>query len=447
MLKIGEFSKIAQVSIKTLRYYDQMGLLNPSHIDRFTGYRYYALSQLDRLNRILALKDLDFSLDQIQGLLNVNMPEETMRGMLENKSSELRERLNEDQARLLRVENRLKQLAEGSGHLQAAVVMKSAPHLLLATIRQTLPTQSNLISWQNSCLKLIHTYLADKDLNAQGPDILIYHQDEYRETDLDVEVGTVVRETRHSQEKILTEAGLQFRVLPGANQLASAIHQTKTVMLWETYALLAEWTQSNGYHATGPWRELIYQQEEPIQETVVEVQRPVMKANQYYSQLEVISMEPKIVKKDGFTMVGLRYFGTNQNQEISRMWGQFNQRMEDMGGLPNDTGEAAIGLCITPEDAPVEDGFEYVAGLPVSKVGDVPEGFVVRGVPAYTYAVFTHKGDLASLAGTYEYIYETWLPQSGYQLAAKLDFEYYNEEFKDFAPDSVFYIYIPIEKV
>ena len=58
MLKIGEFSKLAQVSVKTLRYYDALGLLRPDWVDRYTGYRYYALQQLPRLNRILALREL-----------------------------------------------------------------------------------------------------------------------------------------------------------------------------------------------------------------------------------------------------------------------------------------------------------------------------------------------------------------------------------------------------
>ncbi len=71
---------------------------------------------------------------------------------------------------------------------------------------------------------------------------------------------------------------------------------------------------------------------------------------------------------------------------------------------------------------------------------------MVREVPEHTYAVFAHEGELASLSKTYEYIYEVWLPQSGYALASKMDFEYYDQDFKDFAPDSVFYIYIPIEE-
>ena len=65
MLKIGDFSSLSQVSIKTLRYYDERGLLSPAHVDPQTGYRYYSASQLSRLHRILALKDLGFSLEQI----------------------------------------------------------------------------------------------------------------------------------------------------------------------------------------------------------------------------------------------------------------------------------------------------------------------------------------------------------------------------------------------
>jgi DNA-binding transcriptional MerR regulator len=58
MLKIGDFSRLGQVTVKTLRHYGQLGLLKPAWIDRYTGYRYYSLEQLPRLNRILALKEL-----------------------------------------------------------------------------------------------------------------------------------------------------------------------------------------------------------------------------------------------------------------------------------------------------------------------------------------------------------------------------------------------------
>ncbi len=82
MIKIGELSKLAQVPIATLRYYDQVGLLKPIQVDDFTGYRYYSVNQLPRLNRILALKGLGFTLEQIAGALDEGLAVEQMRGML-----------------------------------------------------------------------------------------------------------------------------------------------------------------------------------------------------------------------------------------------------------------------------------------------------------------------------------------------------------------------------
>lgn len=445
MLRIGEFSKISQVSVKTLRYYDEIGLLKPTQIDRFTGYRYYTLMQLPRLNRILALKDLDFSLDQVKELLNTDLSKKALRSMLRKKSDDLRQRVQDESLRLLRLENRLQQLEE-SVITQSPVVLKSAPNYLVATVRQTLPTHEALAEWQKAELAKIHEHLKGMGETAAGPDILIYHQEAFCDVDVDVEVGTILREITASIEGDPDGSSIRIHTLYRATELATAIHLPSVSTLANTYASLSHWTQVNGFRPVGSWRELIYAQEKPAPERVIEVQRPVMKAIEYYSPLEVKEMEPKIVTKPGFTVVGMRYFGKNENQEIPAMWGRFNQRIEEIGGMPNETGEACIGLCITPEDSPVEDGFEYIAGYMAGKVEDIPEDFVVRHVPEHTYAVFPHKGDLPSLGKTYEYIYETWLPQSGYKLAAKLDFEYYNEDFKDFAPDSVFYIHIPIEK-
>ena len=79
MIKIGEFSKLVQVPVATLRYYDQVGLLKPIEVDRFTSYRYYSVSQLPRLHRILALKGLGFSLEQIGVVLNEGLTPEQIR--------------------------------------------------------------------------------------------------------------------------------------------------------------------------------------------------------------------------------------------------------------------------------------------------------------------------------------------------------------------------------
>ena len=85
MLKIGDFSKLSLVSVKALRYYDELGLLKPVQVDEFTGYRYYSTSQLTRLNRILALKDLGLALEQIAQLLDQDLTPDQVRGMLKLK--------------------------------------------------------------------------------------------------------------------------------------------------------------------------------------------------------------------------------------------------------------------------------------------------------------------------------------------------------------------------
>ena len=99
MFKIGDFSRLSCVPVKTLRYYDELGLLRPAHVDRFTGYRYYAIDQLPRLNRILALKDLGFSLDQTIQLLNDELTPAQMREILRMKQAELHQRVRDEQAR------------------------------------------------------------------------------------------------------------------------------------------------------------------------------------------------------------------------------------------------------------------------------------------------------------------------------------------------------------
>jgi DNA-binding transcriptional MerR regulator len=103
MVKIGDFSKLGQVSVRMLRHYDQFGLLKPDHIDQFTGYRYYTAGQLANLNRILFFKDLGFSLQQIKDLLSDNLPKDQLRGMLLMKQVELERKVQDSHARLARV--------------------------------------------------------------------------------------------------------------------------------------------------------------------------------------------------------------------------------------------------------------------------------------------------------------------------------------------------------
>src|SRR5258707_10827250 len=95
MIKIGEFSKLVQVPVATLRYYDQVGLLKPISVDRFTGYRYYSASQLPHLHRILALKGLGFSLEQVGAVPAEGVTPEEKRGILRLRHAQISHRLVE----------------------------------------------------------------------------------------------------------------------------------------------------------------------------------------------------------------------------------------------------------------------------------------------------------------------------------------------------------------
>lgn len=99
MYKIGELSKLCSLPVKTLRFYDAEGLLVPDHIDKFTGYRYYSAARLADCNRIVALKALGFSLEEIRAQLQAGQAEMVL-AQVEAKAMALRVQLTEDEARL-----------------------------------------------------------------------------------------------------------------------------------------------------------------------------------------------------------------------------------------------------------------------------------------------------------------------------------------------------------
>jgi len=154
-------------------------------------------------------------------------------------------------------------------------------------------------------------------------------------------------------------------------------------------------------------------------------------------------MEPTFVTRPAFNVVGLCYQGTNQNQEIAAMWGDFNRREKEATAIavPNTL---YYGVCNMIAGLP-EGHFEYVAGIEVPDGAPVPAGMVIRQVPAARYAVFPHRGSLDGLHATFERIHSEWLPASGLEPTGSLDMEVYTDEFKDFAPDSVLYVYVPVK--
>src|SRR5258708_36314451 len=142
MFRIGEFSKIAQVSGRLLRFYDEIGLLSPDFTDAQTGYRYYSAQQLPRLNRILVLKELGLSLEQIAQFLERDASSDEIRGMLTLRKAQIEQTLQEETTRLRMVESRLQQIDVHGQIQEPDVVLKSIPAQQFLSIREVLPDMS-----------------------------------------------------------------------------------------------------------------------------------------------------------------------------------------------------------------------------------------------------------------------------------------------------------------
>lgn len=269
MIKIGDFSRLSRVSIKTLRYYDEVGLLKPARVDRFTGYRYYAFDQLGRLNRILAFKDLGFSLDQIARLLDEDLPAAQIRGMLRMKQAEIQDRMQEERERLGRVEARLRQIEQEGEMSKHEVVIKQVEPQLAAGVRDVVPAYSDIRQLYDEVFAHLGRHGADGLVAA------IWHDEEHKERDVDAEAVVFLK------DRVPESGRVKVRELPAAT-MASAVHHGAYETLDRAYAAVVQWIEANGYRIVGSPRELYLHCPPPIRQDdesyVTEIQFPVEKA-------------------------------------------------------------------------------------------------------------------------------------------------------------------------
>jgi DNA-binding transcriptional MerR regulator len=268
MIRIGEFSKISQVSIKTLRYYDEVGLLKPVQVDPFTGYRYYTFEQLPQLNRILALKDLGFSLEEIAQFTSQALPPAELRGMLRLKRAELRSQVQEELERLERVETRLRQLEQEEPMATYEVVIKKLEPQWIASVRDVIPSYPEQGHLWDELMR------DTRNLQAaiSGPCLTIYHADE---PEIDAEVCEPVSGPLKASGRV------KVYELPGVAAAASTVHHGPFQTLSQAYTALLKWIEANGYRVSGPCREVYLtpaqngRQDDP--QTVTEILFPVEK--------------------------------------------------------------------------------------------------------------------------------------------------------------------------
>ena len=279
MFRIGEFSKIAQVSGRLLRYYNEIGLLKPARIDPETGYRYYSAEQLPRLNRILALKDLGLSLDQIARLLNDNVSAGEIRGMLTMQKVQIEQSLQDDLARLQQVELRLSQIEQEGHPWMPDVILKSIPPTPILSYRDQ-TTFASITPLMNAVLQ--HALPANQKANWGLP-LFILHSEELTEDEVDLELGFQLRHERKRPLTLTTAETTTYDLVPRTLSevplMATLIHKG-----WndgaKSYNLLGQWIEANGYQMNGPSREVMlsYKWPDNMQDTVYEIQFPIVEA-------------------------------------------------------------------------------------------------------------------------------------------------------------------------
>ena len=271
MFKIGDFAKLTHVSVRMLRHYDDLGLLKPAHIDPFTDYRYYSADQLPRLNRILALQGLGFTLKQIGEVLDGTLSTEQMRGMLKLKQAELAQQLAEDEARLARVAATIEMIDLEEGAMSYEVVLKP-----LLPVR-TIATHATVQGYEDlgPVFERLFGDLMRYVLAHTRPSGLAFawYHDAGEGRPFDVEAVIPVAEWVAATEAV------RVRDLPAVPLAACLVHRGPFDQIGCTYQLLMAWIQRNGYQVAGDVRE-VYVNMEPRSDPsqyLTEIQIPVTK--------------------------------------------------------------------------------------------------------------------------------------------------------------------------
>jgi DNA-binding transcriptional MerR regulator len=270
MLGIGDFARHGRVSVRMLRHYDAIGLLQPAHVDRLTGYRSYDAGQLSRLNRIVALKGLGFTLQQVRSILDDEVSVEELRGMLRLRRAELQSQIAADAARLAHVEARLR-IIEKEGAVPDDVQIKRIPGVRVAELAAIAAGfEPESIS---PVIEPLYDELRDRldraGLRPTGPDIA--HYEDPPDGD-----GVLV----HAAIPVDADPGegRDFAIvdLPEIEHAATILHRGNMDDVMPTIQALARWIDANGYRPVGYNRELYIELGENRDLWVTELQEPIV---------------------------------------------------------------------------------------------------------------------------------------------------------------------------
>ncbi len=245
MLKIGEFAALTGIPATSLRYYDKIGLLKPAINNTGNGYRYYAYQQLNQASRLISLRDLGFSLEELQKLLANQLSPGRIRQMLKERREAIQQRIRDDQQRLLVVENTLYDVEMDGRLSQHGVTLKSLPSELVLSHRFYAHSREVIDEQVDASREML-----SRQARRAGHVRLIFHDLVYPLNKIDVEVVMPIK------QKIEAVAPLSVRRLPEYPLVASVYHNGREGIT-RAWTDLRAWIDGNNYRVAGSFQEII----------------------------------------------------------------------------------------------------------------------------------------------------------------------------------------------
>lgn len=272
MFKIGAFSKLVRVSARMLRHYEKCGLLLPAKIDPYTGYRFYSMSQTPLLSRITALRDMGFSIGEIGEILPRYDDVDFLTQAVQGKAKQVRAAIATEQARLDRL-MALKiqaQTGKGEDNMVYDVELKALPQVNVITLREVIADYSR----EEDAWEKLLGYVAEHNINVlagQGA-YSVYPDDEYKESDVTVEISLPVAQQGES------DPPFEFRTLEAIPQAATVKFAGSYHNYGAAMEKLGGWIEANGYEITSGVRGVALHNLQSADEILVELQVGVVKA-------------------------------------------------------------------------------------------------------------------------------------------------------------------------
>ncbi|WP_445525609.1 MerR family transcriptional regulator [Streptomyces cyslabdanicus] len=233
-----------------LRHYDAIGLLRPAHVDQSSGYRFYEAAQLSRLNGIVALKGLGFTLQQVLTILDEDISTEELRGMLRLRRAELEAALADAASGLAQIEARLRSIENEGFMPQEDVVIRQLPAVRLAELSATAtsfsPDETGPLIGR--LFDELRRRLNSAGIAPTGPRTV------YFETEGDY--GIVVHVGLPVPAGVREDADLRIVSLPSVECAATIVHHGMTHGFLSTSQLLVRWVDAHGYRFDGHAREV-----------------------------------------------------------------------------------------------------------------------------------------------------------------------------------------------